>query len=143
MTVNGRLYKTLAIIIVIGLTKSLLPQPVWDDLLSVSVVQASVDTTNIHNAVIETPLENILSPESAEQLLDLESLTINEAPNGFLINQSLLPGATESIDSTFLDNPLSISRIQSAYVYNPGHVQYINGGLQDYKQSPHLRFCLN
>ena len=114
MAINGRLHKTLALIIIIGLIKSLLPQPVWDDLFHVPSAHAANIPTHLSpltdnlNTGLKSSLQEILPPQINSSL---SPLALENQLGDKLMTPATLPTSPSDEQAA----SLSISRQQSAY----------------------------
>ncbi len=129
MTVYGRTYKIVAILVCVGMLISLLPAPLWWEILGVQTAHAtSTPLTGAQPAAISptaneqvtdlmTSLGDALPPELADQLGSLGALTPEGEPNGMLMDAAALQGLPSSppTEPAALANPISVSRVQSAY----------------------------
>ncbi len=129
MSISGRTYKIVAILVCLGLLVSLLPAPLWWEILGVNTVYAAGTpiagkqpslasaTADAQVNDLMTSLVDALPPELADRLGSLGALTPEGEPNGMLINIAALQGLPGSplTEPAALANPISISRVQSAY----------------------------
>jgi hypothetical protein len=115
MGIQNRLYRPLAILVVVGLLTSLIPFPVWSQTLGTGVAHAASESAESSSALNETVSDIIdnLSPEVAGPLTTLQSLTAEGQPEGLLLDMGALQTSTAP---PALANPISIARTQSAYV---------------------------
>ncbi|MCI0580549.1 MAG: transglutaminase-like domain-containing protein [Chloroflexi bacterium] len=112
MSVRGRFYKTLAVVATLGLIISLIPQPVWAEVLNSPAASHYFSKRVSPTPLGETfeamsSLADVLPPELGEQLAQATAQMGNPS---FAYRGLMLPVPPEAPAS-----PLSLSRVQSAY----------------------------
>ncbi len=131
MTIYGRVYKTIALCVVLGLFASLLPMPVWGEIIGAPIAYAAPGTSvaadtealftpasaNDEINQLMSSIQDVLPPETAEKLGALGMLTPEGEPNGMLLGVGALQNLpnTPLTEPLTLAHPLSVSRVQSAY----------------------------
>lgn len=117
----NRLNKALSIVLIVALTTSLVPSPLWGQLgqhiMGVRMAQAASTLTPTAE---QSPLLATLFSELTHQLVEQNMLTVEGQPNGILMDvgaiQQLTPSQQTTQQPQRLTAPLSISQAQSTYV---------------------------
>ncbi|MEM7801837.1 MAG: hypothetical protein AAF633_21765, partial [Chloroflexota bacterium] len=130
MTRRSITYDVITAIFVAGLLFTLFPAPVWGQVLGTSYGEHLVEpimiehdpagdefAKNIEAAADSGSLAPLLPDETELQLAEMGILNDDGVPRGILFDQGALEQALVALDEPLaLSNPISISRLQSAYV---------------------------
>ena len=123
MLVKGKLSKLMCVVLAVTIFSSLLPAPVWAEMLNANTViysaNASVNSSLTGNKdIFDANILEKLPSDLSEHLPNTNSVHSPGDPNGLLLDVGLLQTPLEQLDSksNALISPLSISKLQSTYV---------------------------